>query len=152
MRTQKNSTVAPWLVAAGLMSAAALLGACGPSGGGSDAAVSPDAAAVDCSGGDAAMGRMAVTMRGCASCHSTDFGGAVSGTPGPNLTPSELGGWTDAQITRAFLDGVDDENETLCTSMPRYRALGMTSQEACNIVAHLRSLSPIDRDVADTCM
>ena len=40
----------------------------------------------------------------------------------------------------------------LCMSMTRYRLAGMTTTEACNIVAYLRSLAPITRDVADTCM
>ena len=152
MRNEMTSNVARGLLVAAALSSAALYGACGP-GGGSDAAVAPDAAPpAECSGGDVTMGRMATTTRGCASCHGADLGGAVSGTPGHNLTSTNLGSWTDGELTRAILDGVDDEGATLCTSMTRFRVARMTGEEVCNIVAYLRSLDPITRDVADTCM
>ncbi len=152
MRNEKGSNVARWLVIAAGLCAASLYGACGP-GGGADAAVAPDAAPpTDCSSGDVTMGRMASAMRGCASCHGADLGGAVSGTPGQNLTSSNLGSWTDGELTRAILDGVDPAGNPLCSSMTRFRVTRMTGDEVCNIVAYLRSLDPITRDVADTCM
>jgi mono/diheme cytochrome c family protein len=152
MNNEKGSNVGGWFVIAAGLGLASLAGACGP-GGGADAAVTPDAAPpADCSSGDVAMGRMASTMRGCAACHGADLGGAVSGTPGQNLTSSNLGDWTDAEMTRAILDGIDDEGATLCTSMPAFRTSRMTGEEVCNIVAYLRSLDPVTRDVVDTCM
>lgn len=135
-----------------MMVGATALGACG-GGGSTDAAVVPDAPVpADCAGGDASRGAMAVAMRGCAGCHGTDLGGATRGTPGQNLTSTNLGSWTDHEIATAILDGRDLTGTPLCTSMPRFRVLGMTGAQACDIVAHLRALPDVTRDVTDTCM
>lgn len=139
-------------VVVGMITTSALVGACGP-GGGADAAAAPDAVVpADCASGDAAAGRVAVGMRACTSCHAADLGGATTGTPGPNLTPTNLEGWSDHEIARAILDGEDETGERLCTSMTRFRIARMEATEVCNIVAHLRSLDPIAREVPDTCM
>ena len=145
-----NSLVSRWLVVGGLLGVAALFGACG-GGGNTDAAVAPDAVIVDCASGDAAAGRVAVGMRACASCHAADLGGATTGTPGGNLTPHGLSSWSDREIAEAILHGTG-QSGMLCTSMTRFGPAGMTATEACNIVAHLRSLDPITRDIPDTCM
>ncbi len=152
MTTQSGSLFARAVGVGVFFSMAALAGACGP-GGNPDAAAPVDAAApADCSSGDAAAGRVAVGMRACASCHAADLGGATTGTPGPNLTSTNLGGWSDQQITSAILDGEDEAGDRLCTSMTRFRIAGMNGTEVCNIVAHIRSLDPIAREVPDTCM
>lgn len=152
MTRESGSSTVRGIAVGIFLSVAALSGACGP-GGNPDAAPAADAAPpADCSSGDAMAGRVAVGMRACTSCHSADLGGATTGTPGPNLTPMNLGSWTDQQITTAILDGDDSDGEPLCSSMTRFRRIGMTGTEVCNIVAHLRSLDPIARDVADTCM
>ncbi len=157
MTSQSGSFAAHrlWVTILGVatvLSIAALAGACGP-GGNPDAAPPADAVApADCSSGDAMAGRVAVGMRACSSCHSADLGGATTGTPGPNLTSTNLGTWTDQQITSAILDGQGTGGEPLCSAMTRFRIARMTGTEVCNIVAHLRSLAPITRDVADTCM
>jgi hypothetical protein len=152
MTSQSGSFVARVVVVGVFLSVAALVGACGP-GDSPDAAAPVDATApADCSSGDAAAGRVAVGMRACSSCHAADLGGATTGTPGPNLTPTNLGGWSDQQLTSAILDGVDDDGGRLCTSMTRFRIARMSGTEVCNIVAHLRSLDPIARDIPDTCM
>ncbi len=141
-----------WPAIFALFTVLALLGACG-GGGSTDAAVAPDAAVPrDCSAGDAAAGERAVASRGCAGCHGTDLGGATRGSPGQNLTPSHLEVWSDFEIAAAILDGRGRDGAPLCPSMTRFRALGMTGAQTCDVVAHLRSLAPITRDVVDTCM
>jgi len=131
---------------------AALLGACG-GGGSTDAAVAPDGPGPqDGSAGDAAAGERAVMTRGCAGCHGSDLGGATRGSPGQNLTSTNLAAWSDGEIAAAILDGRGRDGAPLCVSMTRFRALGMTAVQTCDVVAHLRSLAPITRDVVDTCM
>lgn len=114
-----------------------------------DAAVTPDAfvAEVDCTDGDATAGETAATSA-CTTCHGADLGGNDTGTgvPGPNLTPTELDGWTDGQLVTAILDGTDDEGVTLCSSMTRFRSLHDEAW-ACDVVAYLRTIDSVTRDV-----
>lgn len=142
-----GSSGAAWFAAALTLSSLAI--GCGPGDNGTDAAITPDAAPVNCSTGDVTGGRAATARRACTSCHGADLGGATSGTPGPNLTT--LDDWSDQEITRAILDGVDEDGSPLCASMTRFRAIGVDATEACNIVAYLRSLDAVARDVPDTC-
>lgn len=103
----------------------------------------------------------------CADCHSprdwmkysapvapgTEFSGAGeqwnkdnSELPGnlwaPNLTPTHLGDWSDAEIIRAFTEGVNRKGEPLFPLMPfsEFRLLPREDVEA--IVAYLRALPP----------
>ncbi len=103
----------------------------------------------------------------CLECHSTrDWahfsapplpgtegkGGEVfseaAGFPGtliaPNITPAALGNWTDGEISRAFVSGVNKNGDPLFPLMPyrAYRHLMPDDVEA--IVAYLRTLPPID--------
>ena len=103
----------------------------------------------------------------CIDCHSTrDWkhfsapplpgtegkGGEVfpeeAGFPGtliaPNITPSSLGNWTDGEVIRAFVSGVNKGGDPLFPLMPypAYRYLMQDDVEA--IVAYLRTLAPID--------
>lgn len=115
---------------------------------GTDAAEPPH---VDCAAGSADRGESSVSTRGCRSCHNADLGGAVAGAPGRNLTPANLSGWSDAEIAHAILDGVTNDGEVLCEVMTRFRGAGMNDAEACDIVAYLRSIPPVERTVVDTC-
>jgi hypothetical protein len=91
-----------------------------------------------------------VTTRGCAGCHGEDLAGGTLGISGRNLT--QLGGWSDAEITNAILRGTDRGGRPLCDAMARYETLGMSPMAACDVVAYLRSLPPIERDIPDTCL
>src|SRR5262245_54551935 len=107
---------------------------CGDGGG----AGGTDSAAVE-------AGKKTVDDRLCASCHLTDLSGSNYVYPGtqayaPNLTPDAdtgLGSWSDEQIITAILDGKDDEGRDLCSTMQRYGTLGMTEQQAQEVVAYL---------------
>jgi mono/diheme cytochrome c family protein len=108
-----------------------------------------------------AAGQAAVTSRDCASCHQDESGSVLAGstTPQPgtsaypqNLTPDPtgVGEWSDDQLVKAILDGIDDENEPLCPPMPHYRDEGMTETEARNIVAYLRTLPAVSREIPES--
>jgi cytochrome c553 len=96
--------------------------------------------------GNAAAGAALVRMNACANCHGADLAGNPAARA-PNLTG--LRGWTEDDIARALALGLRRDGEALCASMPRYARL---SEEArCDIAAHLRALTPLAREVADTC-
>jgi mono/diheme cytochrome c family protein len=112
----------------------------------------------------AARGELVAAAEKCGSCHQEGDGGAgaLSGqaTPCPgtkaypaNLTPdieTGLGGWPDDAIVRAIRDGTDDDGLALCPTMPRYT--NITDDDAAALVAYLRSLAPVKREIpASTC-
>ncbi|MDB4965909.1 MAG: cytochrome [Myxococcales bacterium] len=117
-------------------------------------------AGYDLDGGDlAAAGAAFVQQRGCPDCHTPDDAksSALAGRRVPlvgtvafpaNLTPDRqtgLGGWADITIIRAIRFGIDDEGLELCPAMPRFDTMG--DIEARAIVAYLRSLAPVSRQV-----
>lgn len=103
----------------------------------------------------------------CIDCHSTrDFnfyaGPVVPGTEGKggqefsdpigtltprNITPAALDHWTDGEIVRAVVSGVDKDGAALFPMMPYpiYNHLAQDDAEA--IVAYLRTLPAIQNDV-----
>jgi hypothetical protein len=105
-------------------------------------------------------GNQYVDTRRCPACHQgpnpqqTGFmSGAlspVSGQPagvelyGPNLTPdmtTGIGAWTDAQITNAILNGIDNQGERLCPQMGHFP--DMQNDEVQSILGYLHSLKPV---------
>lgn len=132
---------------AGLLGALAL-SACGQVPGGT-----PDAGSlVD-------QGKAAVTTRGCGTCHQSKNAadGTLSGQTDPqpgttaygaNLTPdvdTGLGSWTEEQIIKAIRTGVDKDGKELCIIMTRFPS--MSDDEAKAIVAYLKSLPPVNRQI-----
>jgi mono/diheme cytochrome c family protein len=116
-----------------------------------------------------ARGRYLVTLSGCSDCHTpgallgspdmerylggSDVGFAIPGAGvfvGENLTPDRdtgLGAWTDAQIVAAIRTGKTPEGRQLSPVMP-YPALShLSDADAQAIVAFLRSLPPVSRQV-----
>lgn len=106
----------------------------------------------------------------CMDCHSKrDFqyysGPIMPGTLGqggeemqesigtlrvPNITPAALGNWTDGEIARAITSGVDKNGDPLFPMMP-YPIYGELAEEDVHaIVAYLRTLQPIQNEVART--
>jgi hypothetical protein len=107
---------------------------------------------------------------GCVDCHSQrDLGKftapVVKGTEGmggmafdesfglpgivyaKNITPANLGNWTDGEIFRAITMGVDKDGGPLFPFMP-YPAFGrMDKEDIYAIIAYLRTLKPIPNDV-----
>jgi hypothetical protein len=73
-----------------------------------------------------------------------DGGAGIIGSR--NLTSdmaTGLGSWTDAQIKRAFLDGVDKDGKALFPIMPYYVLHNMTEADADAIVAYLRTVPAV---------
>jgi len=67
-----------------------------------------------------------------------------------NLTPHNgtgLGGWTDAEIKKAFLDGVSKDGTPLFPIMPYFVFHNMNAQDADAIVAYLKSIPAIDNAI-----
>jgi hypothetical protein len=115
-------------------------------------------------------GRASSAARRCALCHQGPgdadglFAGQVTPSPGTlaygsNLTAdveTGLGGWADVAIVRALRNGVDAAQVPLCAPMPRFASdhypaadseTPMSDLEAYDIVAFLRSLPPVRRQV-----
>lgn len=113
--------------------------------------------------GDSTKGEAAVDTRMCTNCHGMDMSGTTMAldstmTKFPdtkayasNLTPDKetgLGGWTDDQIDKAMRQGIDDADKPMCEPMPIFSA--MEDQEAADIIAYLRSLTAVSKDVPES--
>jgi mono/diheme cytochrome c family protein len=108
---------------------------------------------------------------GCADCHSSrDYskiaGPLVEGTKGKggfefneefglpgkfyarNITPAGLKGWTDGEIFRAITEGVSRDGEPLFPLMPYLNFGKMDKNDIYAIIAYLRTLQPLDNNVA----
>lgn len=106
----------------------------------------------------------------CVDCHSTrDFtkltAPLVDGTEGKggekftpeqgfpgtfysrNLTPVNLGGWTDGEIYRAITTGVSRDGRALFPVMPYQNYGRMDPSDIKDIIAYLRSLKPIPNEI-----
>jgi Cytochrome C oxidase, cbb3-type, subunit III len=122
----------------------------------SDAAVlclaAPDAAFYGLDAIDA--GSMIVTARGCMGCHTGNLSGnattPVGGQYPRNLTPDRatgIGCWTDDEIARAVLFGIDDQGVALCV-MPKFEAT-IGDASVTDLIAYLRSVAAVSNDVPD---
>ncbi|NOZ07610.1 MAG: cytochrome c [FCB group bacterium] len=109
---------------------------------------------------------LANQLLSCIDCHSirdyTKYAGPVvpgtegmggtvfdrsMGLPGKyistNITPYELGSWSDAEIYRAITAGVGKENNALFQIMP-YQIFGtLPDEEIYCVIAYLRTLKPL---------
>jgi len=106
----------------------------------------------------------------CMDCHSTrdwtrfagpmkaigfGAGGEVfnqdMGFPGvyyaPNITPYKLKSWTDGEIFRAVTTGVSKEGNALFPVMASHRFGKMDREDVYSIIAYIRSLQPVVKDV-----
>jgi mono/diheme cytochrome c family protein len=101
-------------------------------------------------------GRHLVDSRtGCNGCHGNDFGGAsiidvwfVAHWVAPNLTTGEgsvTKGFTANDWDRAIRHAVRHNGRT--SSMPSEEFLNLTDHELSDIVAYIRSVPPVNRDM-----
>ncbi|MEX0610265.1 MAG: c-type cytochrome [Balneolaceae bacterium] len=109
----------------------------------------------------------------CMDCHSErDFslfsGPLVSGTLGKggerfdanmgfpgnfyarNLTPYNIGDWTDGELFRAITTGVNKEGKALFPVMPYLNYGKIDKEDVYDIIAYIRSLDPIEHDVTES--
>jgi len=107
----------------------------------------------------------------CMDCHSTrdwtlysgpiapqGFGGGgeefnpALGFPGtfyaPNITPYNLGKWTDGEILRAVTTGVSKDGRPLFPIMGYHRFGKMDKEDIYSIIAYLRTLDPVEKVVS----
>lgn len=107
----------------------------------------------------------------CMDCHSTrnwglyagpmdpatlGSGGEVfnheMGFPGtfyaPNITPYSLEKWTDGELLRAITTGVNKDGKALFPIMGYHRFGKMDKEDVFSIVAYLRTLQPVKKDIA----
>jgi mono/diheme cytochrome c family protein len=129
--------VASWLAVAGLLVASA-----------ADAA------------GDSVRGREIFALAGGCGCHTADAGPVGAGgreipTPfgtfyGTNLTADRetgLGEWSDDEIVAAIRQGDRRDGAVLAPVMPYYRYAAMSDEDVRDLVAYLRTLPAMRRDV-----
>ena len=87
--------------------------------------------------------------QGCTGCHGSNFAGQhVPGTPpefkdAQNLTPANLGAWTNDDFRRAFREGKRPDGSAINEFMP-WRAFSKLSDvEIDALWAYLRTLPPV---------
>lgn len=77
--------------------------------------------------------------------------GTEEGFPGnyyaPNLTPVNLGNWTDGEIYRAITTGVSKNGRALFPIMPYQRYALVDQDDIFSIIAYLRTVEPVEHDV-----
>lgn len=67
-----------------------------------------------------------------------------------NLTPANLGSWSDGEIIRAITCGVTKDDRALFPMMPYPNYNHMTKQDLYSIIAYIRSLEPQAREIPET--
>ncbi len=116
---------------------------------------------------------LANQMLGCMYCHSerdwTKFGGPiVPGTLGKggevfdksvgvsgvlvsqNITPYNLGSWSDGELYRAITSGLHKDGYAMFPIMPSDAYRYLETEDVYSIIAYLRTLEPIEADHPDT--
>ena len=116
---------------------------------------------------------LANNVAGCMDCHAsrdwTKYAGPLQpgtsgkggekfghemGFPGdiyaPNLTPANLGTWTDGELIRAITQGVSKDGRALFPIMPYLGFNQLSKEDLYSIVAYIRSLQPIENQVSET--
>jgi len=109
----------------------------------------------------------------CMDCHSkrdwSKFSGPISGTqlgcggeifdqrfgfPGKfvskNITPFNLGKWTDGEIFRAITTGVNKDNKALFPVMPFKSYAQLDEEDIKAVIAYIRTLTPIEQTNAES--
>jgi hypothetical protein len=112
------------------------------------------------------LGETIISTHRCFICHGQTLGGNNDGVAfpqdeggfayPPNLTSDPatgLGCWTNAQIERAILDGIDNEGMPLCPPMPRFGHLddgGLDAAQVQAVIEYLRSIPVYVNQVPNT--
>lgn len=114
-----------------------------------DVAIHSDSSAIE-------RGHHAARIRGCTDCHGEDYGGgvflddpAMGRLIATNLTAGEGGigrDYTDADWVRAIRHGVGPEGRALLF-MPSYEYYPMSDEDLGSMIAYLKSLQPVDRQL-----
>jgi mono/diheme cytochrome c family protein len=113
---------------------------------------------------------LAINVLGCIDCHSVrdwryyagpivpgtegkggdEFGPAM-GLPGrfygSNITPAAIGDWSDGELFRAIVSGVNKGGEALLPIMPYPAYNRMPEEDIHAVIAYVRTLKPIENRV-----
>ncbi|OJV14808.1 MAG: cytochrome C [Dyadobacter sp. 50-39] len=65
----------------------------------------------------------------------------------PNITPYALSGWTDGELFRAITTGVSKDGRALFPVMGYHRFGQMDEEDIFSIIAYIRTLPPVKKDV-----
>jgi mono/diheme cytochrome c family protein len=129
--------------------ASAALSACDPGSSGGDDDAPYEA--------DVAHGAALVEAGQCKTCHAPDLAGSAEVIPGTmvyssNITPDDATGvglWTDLELDQVLRLGKSrSSGEAICDPMPVYANL--SDEETADIIAYLRSVPPVNRQVMDS--
>ncbi len=105
----------------------------------------------------------------CIDCHSTrDWskyaGPRIPGTEGEggfafdekiglpgkfvarNITPYNIGSWTDGEVFRAITSGVDKDGKALFPIMPYLNIGRLDTEDVYSLIAYIRTLPPVKKD------
>lgn len=116
---------------------------------------------------------LALHVAVCIDCHSerdwTKFAGPIKpgtegsggelfdeniGFPGrvitKNLTPANLGSWSDGELIRAITCGVTKDDRALFPMMPYMNYNHFTEEDLYSIVSYIRTLKPQEKDIPET--
>jgi mono/diheme cytochrome c family protein len=69
---------------------------------------------------------------------------------GPNITPAAIGGWTDGEVLRAMTEGVSKDGRPLFPLMPYEAFAQMSREDAESVIAFIRTLPAVARDIPPT--
>ncbi|MES2202062.1 MAG: c-type cytochrome [candidate division FCPU426 bacterium] len=75
--------------------------------------------------------------------------GLPGSVPPKNLTPYNLKNYTDGQLVRALRTGVRANGEPLFPLMPYQRFAGYSKEDLYSIIAYLRSLPEVKKDIPE---
>jgi len=64
-----------------------------------------------------------------------------------NITPANLGNWTDGEVYRAITSGVGKDGRALFPIMPYPNYAQMNKEDVYSIIAYLRTLEPVVNEV-----
>lgn len=102
---------------------------------------------------------LASSLGGCRGCHASDLGGSLVEDLGPigvmsapNLTTGRGGvaaSYSDGQLARAIRYGIDSEGKTLIF-MPTAEHTWWPDEDLLALLSYIRSVRPVDREVAPT--
>src|SRR4051812_13849803 len=65
----------------------------------------------------------------------------------PNLTPAHLRDWSDGELVRAITTGMARGDAPLFPAMPYFDLRALALDDALAIVAYLRTVTPLEREV-----
>ena len=107
------------------------------------------------------LGKHVALIKGCDECHGKDFGGnvviddpALGFIAGPNLTRGQGGlstryaSFSDEDYVRAIKHGLNKESKSL-KLMPSYEYFPLAQKDLGALIAYLKSLPPVNRQMPD---